>query len=95
MIASEQCWLSQGEQEVLRVLEREPRGALGLDIVAKSSVSRAFIYVVLGKLEERGLVSAKRTVKPGHANRPIYSITEDGRRMLARELGTIGRPIPA
>jgi DNA-binding PadR family transcriptional regulator len=93
MVTSEQYWLSPKEQEVLHVLLREPQGALGLDIVAKSKVSRAFIYVVLGRLEEQGLVQAKYTPKPGQANRPIYCITEKGRRMLASELSPIGAAI--
>lgn len=42
------------ELETLRILQREPCGAHGLDIVAKSDglLGRAGIYVVLGDLEE-------------------------------------------
>lgn len=49
-------WLSP--IEALRILQREPRGARGLQIVAKSDgvLGPASIYIVLADLEEQGLV---------------------------------------
>jgi hypothetical protein len=70
--------------ETLRILQCEPRGAHGLDIVAKSDglLSRASIYVVLGDLEEQGWVRAKRARKSGRLPRPRYSITTRGLAVL-------------
>jgi hypothetical protein len=64
---STQDRLSAKSLEALRILQSEPHGAHGLDIVAKSEglLSRASIYVVLGDLEEQGLVRAKRARRSG------------------------------
>src|ERR1044071_5651373 len=79
-------WPSGKELEVLNILRCEPRGMYGLQIVDKSNgaVSRSAIYVVLGRLEEKGFV--KRVVPKSDSHpgmpRPIYSLTGDGARVV-------------
>lgn len=79
-------WPSGKELEVLRLLQTSPRGMYGLEIVDKSegAIGRASIYVLLGRLEEKGFVRVARTTSthPGMP-RPIYSITADGQRVVA------------
>jgi DNA-binding transcriptional ArsR family regulator len=88
--------LSAKSLEALRILQREPRGAIGIDVVAKSDglLSRSSIYVVLGDLEEQGLVRAKRVRTSGRMPRPRYSITARGLSVLTEsELqGSIAEP---
>ena len=83
-------------QPGLRILQCEPRGTHGLDIVAKSDglLSRPAIYVVLGDLEQQGLVRAKRVRTSGRMPRPRYSITARGLSVLTEsELqGSIAEP---
>lgn len=89
--------LSAKSVEALRILQHEPRGAIGIDIVAKSDgvLSRGSIFVVLGDLEEQGLVRAKRVRTSGRPPRPRYSITAQGLRVLVEsELqGSIAEPV--
>jgi DNA-binding PadR family transcriptional regulator len=80
-------WPSGKELEVLRLLQLTGRGMYGLEIVEKSggAVGRASIYILLGRLEEKGFVSVKRPQSAAHAGmpRPIYKINGDGARALA------------
>jgi len=64
--------------------------AYGLDIVkaSGSAIRRGGVYVMLGRLEERGLVSSvQETNTPDHIGIPrrIYSLTDLGRKEIARE----------
>jgi DNA-binding PadR family transcriptional regulator len=86
MKTDEHVWPSRKELEVLKVLQAERQGAYGLDIVSKSEglVGRTTIYILLGRLEEKGFVRQKKT-EDFHPGRPrrIYVITAEGARALA------------
>jgi DNA-binding PadR family transcriptional regulator len=86
MKTDQHVWPSGKELEVLKIMEAEPRGAYGLDIVSKSEgrVGRTTIYILLGRLEEKGFVRVKKT-EDFHPGRPrrIYVITAEGARALA------------
>lgn len=74
------------EIKVLELLKRSA-GLYGLELVHKSggTLKRGTIYVILGRLAERGLVNIRTPSEAGkHAGlpRPIYIITEAGVRML-------------
>lgn len=88
-------WPTPSETEVLKVLQRHPAGAYGLEIVSESNgaVKRSSVYVLLGRLQEKGFVRVKttRSTHPG-LPRPIYIITGDGVRAVdAREQATLLR----
>lgn len=88
-------WPSGKELEVLKLLQGEPRGMYGLEIVDRSEglVGRSSVYVLLARLEEKGFVRVRRTTSshPGMP-RPIYSITGSGQRAIAAfELATMSR----
>ena len=81
---------TRGEMAVLKMLQSKPTGAYGLEIVADSNgaIKRSSIYVLLGRLEEKGFVRVKKTTSnhPG-LPRPMYVITAEGARAVqAREL---------
>jgi DNA-binding PadR family transcriptional regulator len=81
---------TRSEMAVLKLLQQRPTGAYGLEIVAESNgtVKRSSIYVLLGRLEEKGFVRVKKTTSthPG-LPRPIYVISGEGvRAVRAREL---------
>lgn len=69
----------------LQILQREPRGLYGLQVVAKSNgrLHRASIYLVLGDLQHQGLVHGKRVSELGWIPRPLYTISSQGLRVLA------------
>lgn len=82
----------------LEILQCEPRGLYGLDVVGRSQgrLDRASIYRVLGDLEHQGLVSAKRVIEPGWIPRPLYTISARGLHALADgELQTALATVPA
>ncbi len=87
-------WPTPAEMGVMQHLQTMPRGAYGLQIVAKSrgAVNRGSVYVLLGRLEEKGFVRVIRPKAdpdyPGHP-RPMYQLTADGSRVLAAA-GAIG-----
>lgn len=86
-------WPAGRELQVLKVLQGEPRGMYGLEIVERSGgqIGRASIYVLLSRLEGKGFVRVRRMTSnhPG-LPRPIYSITAAGQRVLcASEMMTI------
>ncbi len=64
--------LSEKSLEALESLQREPPRAIGLDVVAKSDglLSNSSIYVVLGDLEEQGLVRASASGPPVECRGP-------------------------
>jgi DNA-binding PadR family transcriptional regulator len=87
--------LSRNELEVLRILQSGPTGVYGLDIIERAGgrIDRGSVYVVLGSLEKRGLVSSRRPAAiPPPEPRPMYTITGDGLRVLAEAdlRGSIG-----
>jgi PadR family transcriptional regulator, regulatory protein PadR len=78
-------WPSGRELEVLRILQSEPSGMYGLEVVeaSRGSIGRASIYVLLGRLEEKGFVKvAKTTASHPGMPRPIYKVTGEGQRAL-------------
>jgi DNA-binding PadR family transcriptional regulator len=92
---------TRGEMAVLKLLQHRPSGAYGLQIVADSNgaVKRSCVYVLLGRLEEKGFVRVKKTTSthPG-LPRPIYVISGEGvRAVRAREVAeaTMRGPICA
>lgn len=78
-------FISPIEQKVLALLGDNP-GLYGLELVklSKGKLKRGTVYVVLGRLEERGLVHSAVLKKPDHPGlpRPVYGVTGDGYRML-------------
>ena len=78
-------WPTPSELSVLKILQQRPGGAYGLEIVADSNraIKRSSIYVLLGRLEEKGFVRVKKTTSkhPG-LPRPIYIITAEGMRAV-------------
>lgn len=81
-------WPSGKELEVLRILQSEPTGMYGLQVVEASNkrISRASIYVLLGRLEEKGFVKVLKDPKPAEhpgMPRPIYQLTGAGQRAVS------------
>lgn len=88
-------WPSRKELDVLRLLQEEPRGMYGLEVVdrSKGAISRDSVYKWLARLENKGFVRVRRTTAnhPG-LPRPIYAITAAGLRAIdAFEVATMGR----
>jgi DNA-binding PadR family transcriptional regulator len=72
---------------VLKILQARSRGAYGLEIVAASNetVKRGSIYVLLGRLEEKGFVRVLKTrTQTGYDGppRPQYQLTAEGTRVM-------------
>jgi DNA-binding PadR family transcriptional regulator len=81
-----EVWPSGKELEVLRLLQGEPRGMYGLEVVGRSggTVGRTSVYVLLGRLEEKGFVRVRKaTSKHPGLPRRIYSISAEGQRVVA------------
>lgn len=81
-------WPSGKELEVLRILQSEAKGMYGLKIVEASGgkITRGSIYVLLGRLEEKGFISVAQTAEQvRHAGlpRPRYRLTAVGQRVLS------------
>lgn len=83
-----QSWPTKTEMTVLSLLMNSPQGLYGLEVVEQSNkeVKRGSVYVLLGRLEEKGYV--ERTTPKVDASypglpRPIYKITAPGRKVLA------------
>jgi DNA-binding PadR family transcriptional regulator len=83
-----QSWPTKTEMTVLSLLMNAPQGLYGLEVVEQSNkeVKRGSVYVLLGRLEEKGYV--ERTTPKVDASypglpRPIYKITAPGRKVLA------------
>jgi len=72
------------ELKVLELLQGS-EGMYGLEMVRASGgkLKRGTAYVTLGRLEERGLVKS-RLIKQNNPGlpRPLYTLTEAGKRML-------------
>lgn len=73
--------VSRTEAEVLWMLQRGER--FGLQLVEESGgrIKRGSVYVLLGRLEEKGLVSSRPEARPaleGGLPRRLYRITAAG-----------------
>ena len=69
------------EHRILGVLAAADRELYGLDLVAAGAAKRRWLYVVLGRMEERGLIEGREDDgTPPH--RRLYRITDDGRTAL-------------
>jgi PadR family transcriptional regulator, regulatory protein PadR len=77
---------SDTQLQVLGLLRDAPAGMYGLEIVEASNgrVKRGTIYVILGRLEEKGFVEARTKRTPGQPGlpRPVYRITGLGYKVL-------------
>ena len=79
------------ELQVMQLLMDEPRGLYGLQVVDKSKIrrgtqiSRGSIYVLLGRLEDKGLVDVDRRKESNYPGmpRPLYKLNAHGQRVLA------------
>lgn len=91
-------WPTRAEMEVMRMLQNETKGMYGLEIVeaSKNAIKRGSVYVLVGRLEEKGFVKSHRpAADPAYPGlpRPIYKLTAEGMRVLsaAEEVGlTVG-----
>lgn len=77
---------SAKELLVLSLLRDEPQGMYGLEMVNASDgrLARGTVYVLLGRLEEKGYVHSRVAKKADHPGlpRPRYTLTAPGRRVL-------------
>ena len=81
-------WPTKAEMLVMRLLHGESGGMYGLEIVEASegAVKRSSVYVLLGRLQEKGFVKSvtpKGDQQHPGLLRPIYRLTADGTRVLA------------
>ena len=77
------------EQEILRVLAASDRELYGLDLVNAGVAKRRWLYVVLGRMEDSGLIEGREEtgveetgVEPPQLPRRLYRITDAGRAAL-------------
>lgn len=72
---------------ILRELKGETTGMFGLEIVQSSGgeLSRASVYTLLGRLEDKGFVESRvvRDTERAGLKRPRYKLTGLGERALA------------
>lgn len=92
-------WPTRGEMMVMTLLQNEAGGMYGLEIVEASAgaIKRGSVYVLLGRLEEKGFVKSQAAKEdPGHPGlpRPVYRLTADGLKVLAAA-ETIGLAVGA
>jgi len=68
---------------ILRVLSSK-RGKYGLEIAREAKLVSGTVYTLLDRLTDRGLVRYKRPHAWDHSGiaRPLYTLTEDGERMI-------------
>jgi DNA-binding PadR family transcriptional regulator len=78
-------WPSIQELEVLRVLQGAARDMYGLEVVESGVIGRSSVYIVLGRLEEKGFLTVTRPKSARHPGlpRPLYRINGEGARALA------------
>jgi DNA-binding PadR family transcriptional regulator len=81
-------WPTPTEMIVMRILQGSPSGAYGLEIVDDSggAVKRGSVYVLLGRLEEKGFVRvlpSKKVRDSSGPARPQYQLTGEGSRVLS------------
>lgn len=68
------------EQQILEVLAAANRELYGLDLVAAGAAKRGSLYVVLARMEDRGLIEGRE--EPSASPLPprrLYRITDAGR----------------
>ena len=72
------------EHQILHVLAAANRELYGLDLVAAGVAKRRWLYVVLGRMEESGLIEGceEAVVEPPQLPRRLYRITDAGRAAL-------------
>jgi DNA-binding PadR family transcriptional regulator len=72
------------EHRILHVLAAADRELYGLDLVAAGAAKRRWLYVVLGRMEESGLIEGhtEEGILPPQLPRRIYRITDAGRAAL-------------
>lgn len=69
------------ERRILEALAAADRELYGLDLVAAGAAKRSWLYVVLGRMEERGLIEG-RPDDAGDPPRRLYRLTDAGRAEL-------------
>lgn len=87
-------WPTVAEMRIMKMLQDRRKGLYGLQIVEESgnAIKRGSVYVLLGRLEEKGFVKAEKPqIEPGYPGlpRPIYKLTGEGAQVLraANSLG--------
>ena len=88
--------LKKGSAELLILALVEPRARHGYEIsklIEERSGGRlkfkvASLYPLLYRLEERGWIKGRWVEKPGERRRRFYSVTAEGRRVLAQQRKT-------
>ena len=85
--------MTQGEIIILRLLDTRSYYGYELDkIIEENSMRRwadirfSSIYNLLGRLEKKGLVTARFEKVHGSPKRKVYEITETGRKALRKEV---------
>jgi DNA-binding PadR family transcriptional regulator len=77
---------SNMERLVLGILRDHPAGMYGLEMIGASdgSLKRGTIYVLLGRMEDKGYVKSKVDKQASHPGlpRPRYTLTALGQRAL-------------
>jgi DNA-binding MarR family transcriptional regulator len=69
------------ERRILEALANADRELYGLDLVAAGAAKRRWLYVVLSRMEERGLIEGREDLV-GTSPRRLYRITDAGRAVL-------------
>lgn len=88
--------LKKGSAELVILSIVEPRPRHGYEIsglIKQRSAGQlkfhiASLYPLLYRLEERGWLQGRWVEKPGQRRRRFYSLTPEGRRVLARQRAT-------
>ena len=73
------------EHRILEVIAAADRELYGLDLVAAGAAKRRWLYVVLGRMEERGLIEGRDDAgreDAGKLPRRLYRITDAGHALL-------------
>lgn len=77
---------SRTELTILGILRDEPGGMYGLEMVraSRGRLARGTVYVLLGRLEEKGYVRSRVNRDADHPGlpRPRYTLTAVGQRAL-------------
>jgi transcriptional regulator len=88
--------LKKGSAEliILSIVETRPRHGYEISgLIEQRSAGQlkfhvASLYPLLYRLEERGWLQGRWVEKPGQRRRRFYSLTPEGRRVLARQRAT-------
>ena len=68
------------EQRILQVLAIDDRELYGLDLVTAGVAKRRWVYIVMSRMEERGLIEGREGA--GEPPRRLYRITDADRVLL-------------